>query len=205
MLTRHLQAPSNEAGFSLLELFIAMAICLAVMAAASTLLTSSLRTRSKENIRSDALAATQRAISMMSREIGNAGYGLTDNGIVAADSGANSIRVRSNLDNDNTLADSNEDVRYVYQAANRAIVRFDSFPGPSGDSVVLANSVDSLTLAYWDSAGAQIANPANYNTAERITIDVRVDLPAGPEQPASVVRLQSDVALRNAPNPLQQF
>jgi len=201
----HFKTIESQAGFSLLELIIAMSICLAVMTAASTLLATSLRTRARENTRSDALASAQRAVNIMSREIGNGGYGLTDNGIVIADSAANSIRVRANLDNDNTLADANEDVRFIYQAANRAIVRFDSFPSPTGDTVVLANNIDNLTLTYWDAAGTQIGNPANYNLAERVTVDVRVDLPAGPEQPASVVRLQSDVALRNAPNTLQQF
>jgi prepilin-type N-terminal cleavage/methylation domain-containing protein len=196
----------GNAGFSLIELIIAMTITLAVLVAATTLLATSLRTRARENTRSEALAAAQRALNVMSREIANAGYGLTDNGIVIADSGPNSIRVRANMDNDDTLADNDEDVRYVFQGGvHRAIVRFDSFPAPSGISVVLASRIDGLTLTYLDLAGAPISNPANYGAAERIRIEVWVDLPAGPEQPASVVRLVSEVALRNAPNTLQQF
>lgn len=189
----------------MLELLIAMTITLAVMAAASTLLATSLRTRTRENARSDALAATQRALHLMSREIGNSGYGLTDNGIVLADSSSTSIRVRANINNNNTLADADEDVRYIYQAANQAIVRFDNFPSPTGSTVVLANRIDSLTLTYWDVNGVQITNPANYGLSERITIEVRVNLPAGPEQPATVIRLASDIALRNAPTTLQRF
>jgi len=189
----------------LLELLIAMTITLAVMAAASTLLATSLRIRTRENARSDALAAAQRALHIMSREIGNSGYGLTDNGIVLADTGTASIRVRANINNNNTLADPDEDVRYIYQAANNAIVRFDSFPAPTGSTVVLARRIDSLTLTYWDVNGGQITDPANYSFTERITIDVRVNLPAGPEQPATVVRLASDIALRNAPTTLQRF
>jgi len=196
---------NNKAGFSLLELIIAMFITLAVMVAASTLLATSLRTRARENTRSDALAAAERAINIMTREIGNAGYGLTDNGIVLADSGPDSIRVRANLNNNDTIADPDEDVRYIFQSANGAIVRFDNFPAPNGTSAVLAYRIDNLTLTYWDVAGLPINNPANYSAAERITIEVRVDLPAGVEQPASVVRLVSDVALRNAPNTLKQF
>jgi len=196
---------SSKAGFSLLELLIAMFITLAVMVAASTLLATSLRTRARENTRSDALAAAQRALNMMTREIGNAGYGLTDNGIVLADSGTQSIRVRANLNNNDTIADPDEDVRYIFQSANGAIVRFDNFPSPNGNLAVLSYRIDNLTLTYWDVAGFQISNPANYSAAERITIEIRVDLPAGVEQPASVVRLVSDVALRNAPNTLQQF
>jgi len=188
---------TDTAGFSLLELVIAMTITIAVMVGASSLLATSLRTRTRENARSNALASAQRALNIMTREIGNAGYGLNDNGIVVNDSSAASIRVRSNLNNNTTLNEADEDVRFVFQSANRAIVRVDN----SGGSVVLATNITRLTITYLNVAGGG----ATPGTAERIAIDVAVDLPAGPEQPASVVRLPSQVALRNAPNTLQQF
>jgi prepilin-type N-terminal cleavage/methylation domain-containing protein len=198
MQTESIHGPSNsEAGFSLLELLIAMVITIAMMTAASTLLATSLRTRTRENARSNALGSAQRALNLMSREIGNSGYGLTDNGIVTADSTAASIRVRGNLNNDADLNDANEDVRFVFQAANSAIVRVDN----TGDFVVLATNITGMTVRYLDVAGAATTAAS----AERVQIDVRADLPAGPEQPAGVVRLVSDVALRNAPNTLGQF
>jgi Tfp pilus assembly protein PilW len=88
---------TTSGGFSLLELLIAMVITMALMTAASTLLANALRVRSRENQKSDALADTQRALNIMSREIANSGFNMTGNGIVAADSGLNEIRVRSNL------------------------------------------------------------------------------------------------------------
>ncbi len=187
----------SERGFSLLELTIAMAISLAVLAAASTLLATSLRTRSRENKRSEALASAQRALNIMTREIGNSGYGLNDNGIVIADSGGGSIRVRANLNNDTDLSDTDEDVRFVFQSANGSVVRVDNAVG----SVVLASHITGLTVRYLDMSGNDVAAAA----AERINMDVLVDLPAAPDQPASVVHLNSDVALRNGPNTLQQF
>jgi prepilin-type N-terminal cleavage/methylation domain-containing protein len=202
MRKRKLQITVNEqTGFSLLELLISMSITLAVMVAASTLLASSLRTRARENTRSDALASAQRALNIMSREIGNSGYGLNDNGIVVLDSQGDSIRVRANLDNDTTLGETDEDVRFVYQSANHAIVRFDNSLGPGGSPVVLATNISGLKVTYLNVAGS----PTTAATAERIGIEVWVDLLAGPEQPASDVKLTSQVALRNAPNTLQQF
>lgn len=192
---------ATEAGFSILELLIAMIITLAVMVAASTLLATSLRTRTRENLRSNALASAQRALNIMSREVGNSGYGLTDNGIVVADSSNGSIRIRANLNNDTLLDQADEDVRFIFQSANKAIVRFDNAPVPNGSSVVLASNITGLTLTYLDATGGA----ATPTTAERIRINLSVDLPAGPEQPGSVVGLVSDVALRNAPNTLQQF
>ncbi|HEX6729750.1 MAG TPA: prepilin-type N-terminal cleavage/methylation domain-containing protein, partial [Pyrinomonadaceae bacterium] len=89
---------SRTAGFSLLELLIAMAITMTLMTAAATLLASALRMRSRENQKSDALADTQRALNIMSREIANAGFNLTNNGIVPTESGLSRIRIRANLD-----------------------------------------------------------------------------------------------------------
>src|SRR5437588_7866846 len=89
---------STQSGFSLLELIIGMAITLVVVTIASTLLASSFAIRGRENQRSSAIADAQRALNAMSREIANAGYGLSTNGIVAGDSGLTQIRVRSDLD-----------------------------------------------------------------------------------------------------------
>jgi len=188
---------AGTSGFSMLELLIAMTITLAVMAAASTLLATSLRTRTRENQRSNALASAQRALNIMSREIGNSGYGLTDNGIVVLDSDADSIRVRANLDNGADLNQSNEDVRFVFQDDNDVIVRVDN----AGGAGVLASSITGMGIEYLDVAGGTTTAAL----AERVRLDIRVDLPAGPQQPAGIVRLVSDVALRNAPITLDQF
>ena len=191
---------SKQGGFSILELLIAMIITLAIMVAASTLLASSLRTRARENSRSDALAAAQRALNIMSREISNSGYGLNDNGIVVADSAIDSIRVRANLNNDTDLNDVDEDVRFILQTANGEIVRYDNSTPASARSV-LATNITSLTIKYLNVAGSAVS----CDSAERVSIEVLVNLPAGPEQPASQVYLVSQVALRNAPGTLQQF
>ena len=187
----------TASGFSLLELLIAMTITLAVMAAASTLLATSLRTRTRENQRSNALAAAQRALNIMTREIGNSGYGLTDNGIVVADSDDDSIRVRANLDNGPDLNQTTEDVRFVHQDDNDVIVRVEN----AGTSGVLATGITDMTIQYLTVTGTT----ASAASAERVRIDIQVALPAGPQQPAGLVRLTSDVALRNAPTTLERF
>ena len=199
----------GERGLSLLELLIALTVTLLIMVAATTLLATSLRTRTRENKRSEALSDVERALSMMTREIGNSGYGLTTNGIATSDSSSSSIRVRANLDNNSTLAasasEADEDVRYVWQTNNLTIVRFSPLPGPNGTTSVMAYDVTFMQLSYYDANGALIANAAQYDQAERVRIEIRIQLPASMGTPASVVGLVSDVALRNAPATLQEF
>lgn len=214
----------NAAGFSLIELLIAMAIIIVGMGLASKLLAQSFGIRSREDVRSDAIADAQRALNIMSREIANAGFGLMDNGIVPADTGnvngnatQASIRIRANLNaymgqtTSNTVTDRDEDVKYLMYVdeaeGRRYLVRYDVNLTAPMNLTVLANRIDSLTITYWDDAGNQLnvaATPALVANAARLVLTVGVTLPAvgspgaSNYQPPSRVELSSDVVLRNA-------
>jgi prepilin-type N-terminal cleavage/methylation domain-containing protein len=130
----------TERGFSLLELLIAMVVTLTLMTAGTTLLAHALRVRSRENQKSDALADTQRALNIMSREIADAGFNINGNGLVDADSGIHEIRVRSNLnkyDHDASVSDASranvqdpgEDITYFINDADstKYLARHDNY------------------------------------------------------------------------------
>src|SRR5678816_3758359 len=95
---------NNQAGFSLIEVLIAMGITITIMALATTLLAAGFRMRSREDRKSDAVADVQRALNIMTREIANAGLNLPSglaavsaNGVVTNDSDNESLRIVSNL------------------------------------------------------------------------------------------------------------
>jgi len=216
---------TTSGGFSLLELLIAMVITMALMTAASTLLANALRVRSRENQKSDALADTQRALNIMSREIANAGFNMTGNGIVAADSGLNEIRVRSNLNRYDydplvtaesraNVQDANEDITYFINSADNTmyLARHDKF---GTGSTVLANRIDGMSIHYFDQKVTYTAPPGGSDitgvsalevspaNAKYIVIAISVTLDAvgtpnsaGYQPPYSVL-LCSDVTLRN--------
>jgi prepilin-type N-terminal cleavage/methylation domain-containing protein len=212
----------SQSGFSLLELCIAMTITLVLMAVASTLLAASFNIRNRENSRSSAIADAQRALNIMSREIANAGYGLSTNGIVTGgDSGATQIRVRSDLDLDGSTNDSLEDIKYILvnDFNGSFIVRMDL--KPTQTTGVVANGIDGLAIYYYDrrvtytigngvitdvlnSAGTAQAQVTSLDTAKYLVLLLRVTLPAvgtagSPGyQPASATQLTSTVTLRNA-------
>ena len=210
-----------DAGFSLIELLLAMTIALTILGLTTGLLASSFNVRARENQKTDALADTQRALNIMSREIANAGFGLANNGIVAADSNDTAIRVRANLNafdgqtSSNSISDRNEDVKYsLYSAGSDSyIVRLDI--GTQNQTTVLANRVDSLKIRYYpakinytSNGNCDISTASSEVTQKSdtryIVISVCVELtargtPGSPGyQPASRVQLVSDVYLRNA-------
>src|SRR5437763_16964571 len=154
---------SHEVGFSLVELIIAMTITLVVLGIATTLLAQALNVRTRANDNVDALADAERALNIMSREIAEAGFNLTDNGIVAADSvtdanGNSTIRIRANLNKFDTSAsdparngigvageDSEEDVKYYIYPTNETtlLARYDLYNNSGSPSTVLANRLDA--------------------------------------------------------------
>lgn len=219
---------SRQSGFSLVELCIALTVTLVIMVIASTLLAASFKVRGRENQRSSAIADAQRALNLMSREIANAAYGLSTNGIVTGDSGATSIRVRSDLDLSgatNGLSGLAEDVKYLFvsDANGNFIVRMNL--QPTQTTGIIANRIDGLAIYYYDervtytigncAAGtcniSNVRNAAGTTEAEvtpdnakYIVISLRVTLPAvgtagSPGyQPPSATQLVSTVTLRNA-------
>ena len=212
----------TESGFSLLELMIAMAVTLAILVMSSQLILGALRVRSRENQRSEALADAQRALYTMSREIANSGFGLADNGLVAADSGLSSIRVRGNFNamegqlTSSSTSDDSEDVEYTLYSngTDSYVVRLDVNTGAR--TKILANRVDSLKIHYYADKVSYTSGDCDINPsggasdvtlksdAKYIVLTVCVQLPAQGTpgstgyQPRSQLQLTSDVTLRNA-------
>ena len=215
-----LNSARGQLGFSLIELMIAMTLTLIVAGASATLLSQSYRMRTREDIRSDAIADAQRALNIVSREIANSGFGLIDNGVVPGDTNNESIRVRANLNaytlepNNREVRDPDEDIKYLMyhdNAENRHyLVRLDAvvaLTDRARATTVLANRLDSFRLSYFDSSGAPldvVTNPAAVANAWRVRIDLGVILPADGTpgspgyQPESSIVLRSDIVLRNA-------
>src|SRR5829696_6765500 len=170
-----MNSPNSERGFSLIELLIAMTVTIVIAGIASNLVAQSLRMRTREDARSDAIADAHRALNIVSREIANSGFGLVDNGIVPGDTGSGSIRFRANLNaytRDNagnpvsgaaSVNDRDEDIKYTMyndDAANRHyLVRYDAILGAVDQregTTVLANRLDRFELSYFDSTGAEL-------------------------------------------------
>ena len=175
-MTRQFKSHNRQAGFSLVELIIAMTITLVVLGIATTLLARCLNVRTRANDNVDALADAERALNIMSREIAQAGFNLTDNGIVPEDSVTDAnlnstIRIRANLNKFSLCEcpscpcatpqarlgigvegeDSGEDVKYfVYATQNTTLLaRYDAWADGGPSSTVLANKLDALHIHYF--------------------------------------------------------
>jgi type II secretory pathway pseudopilin PulG len=160
---------NSQAGFSLLEVIIAMGITVTILTLATTLLAAGFRVRAREDRKSDAVADVQRALNIMTREIANAGLKLPDslgavskNGVVTNDSNSESLRIVSNLNGmpdsangyfeDSDVNDTDEDLKFLMYVdttiGQRYIVRYER--NGANQTTVLANRIDSLIFRYYD-------------------------------------------------------
>ena len=148
-----------SAGFSLVELLIAMTITLILMGVATSLLAAGFRIRSRGNAMADAAADGQRALNIMSREIANAGFNLVTNGVVPQDSDSSHLRIRSNLNkydmspsvsvaSRDAAIDAGEDIQYFVNPADETdyLVRYDV---NTNTKTVLANRLSALRVYYF--------------------------------------------------------
>jgi len=200
---------TKNKGFSLIELMIAMLVTLILMGLVSTLFAGALGSRSRESRRADALTSARAALSAISREIGNSGYGLTMNGIVNADSGAQKIHFRANLSNEDYTTDSvGEDITYFFDADTKSIVRYD--PNTTPTTSVIVNKISNVTFHYYDYNSDGIMSTAGSATPTsntgRVMITVMVELEDVVGQPkGQKVTFTSDVTLRNSTYMLNQY
>jgi type II secretory pathway pseudopilin PulG len=177
----------DQAGFSLLELIVAMSITILLAGLASALLAGSFSMRARENQKTEALSDAQRGLNLMTREIANSGYGLTDNGIVAPDSGPTSIRVRANLNaasgetTSNSTTDRDEDIKYLLWTdpdnVNSFIVRLDV--NSSAQEMILANRVDAMKLRYYADKVTYDTGNCDINNGDITNVRDQYGNPAG--------------------------
>lgn len=207
----------KQGGFSLIELIISITITIIILVISFTLLIESLNQRVREDAVVSALADGNQALNAISNDIINAGMGLKGNGILAANSGKNFIRIRSNLNafmkqtSSGTVTDVNEDVAYLVvpnQNGQGVLVRMDVNTGTVN---VLASKIDNsdtdndgdgdgINFTYLDIDGNQVSS----GSAVQLIITLRLKLPqqGTPKSPGykpeTILPITTKVFLRNS-------
>ncbi len=195
-------------GYSLIELILAMTIMLILLGLITTLFAGALQTRERESSKTDALTSAQAALNVISREVGNSGYGLDTNGIVVADSNATKLRFRANIDNgDSLIVSPEEDVTYYFDDVTDSIVRYD--PNDTPTTSVVVNRISNVRFQYYDYAGSsstatEQTTPTSNTGRVRITVTVELEEVQG-QPKGQKVTFTTDVTLRNSNYMLNQY
>jgi Tfp pilus assembly protein PilW len=202
------QAGRSIGGFSLVELLVAMTLSLIILGVAVVTFSAALGGRERESSRTDALTSAQAALNIMSREIGNAGYGLTSNGLVLADCTEKKLHFRANTVNagNSVLTNSpGEDVTFYYDENSMSVVRYDAVTGTSG-IINRVSDVDFFYYNYSNGPPLTVTQGAAAQNTGRVNITLKVILADVRGQPSGqTLTISSDVTLRNSAYMLGQY
>lgn len=189
----------------MIELLVSMAIALIILGIAVASFSSAIGSRTREASTTDAITSAQAALNIMSREIGNSGYGLTTNGIVLADSTSKRLHIRANLNSVNeSTGDVGEDIVFYYDSGTQSVVRYDVNTGTTSGVINRVSDVDFLYYNY--ATDGTVTTGAASATTGKVNITLAVILQNVQGQPAGrTVTVSSDVTLRNSPYHLGQY
>ena len=186
-------------GFTLVELLVAMALGLVVLAAVLKVFVSQNRTNVAQQEVAYAQQNVRAAMDLMAREIRNAGYDPENNNFEAIKTATSgSIRILSNLSGDDEAGDPNdpnEDVTYTVNGSNQ-LTR-------SGSRMV--DFVNNLQFGYVLKDGTVLDPPGAALTAEQrsdvrtviIHLGVQTENPDRDTGDFRVRNLMSRVRIRN--------
>jgi Tfp pilus assembly protein PilW len=193
----------------MIELIVSMLLTLIILGIAVAAFSGVIGSRNRQSSRTDALTSTQAALNIMTREVGNAGYGLMTNGLVLEDCTDKKLHFLTNTNNrDATTSGPGENVTFYYDSDSQSVVRYDLATGTSG----VINRVSDVDFVYYNYVVDVLtgnvtvtAGPASRDTA-RVNIKLKVLLPEVQGQPTNRIEtVMSDVTLRSSPYMLGQY
>ena len=198
----------NQKGFTLVELLVAMAGSLLLLAAVGSVFRMQTHTVKAQEFKMEAQEYARASLDMMVRDVRNLGFfpALTPcidvantNGIAAA--AATTIQFVYDANGDGlcsgtmATAGADENVTYAYNGAD--ITR--AINDGNGPQILTAGNVTAFAITYLDAAGVATANLANIRSVS-ITLTVQSRSPDVQFGGLQTITMSSTVDLRNRGN-----
>lgn len=146
-------AITKTSGFTLIELMVAMAISMAVLAAITTTFMTQAKIYNAQEQINEMEQNARGALDVITRELKMAGYKPNGGTFVGITYSTSQLRIQADLvGNDGLTTGANEDIIYSHDNSNIQILR---------NGAVLADNITAFTFSYLDSAGASTSVSAN--------------------------------------------
>jgi type IV pilus assembly protein PilW len=200
----HLQKPrlsvlTENAGFTIAELILALGMMMIVMTAMISLATTLNRTYTTQTVAAGVQHVTRAGLDIMVRNIRMAGYNpRSTEAVGVVEASANAFRFNfdlnesGNIETNDDLGDkeSPEDIKYLRNASNQLIRQID---GRANSNRSLVENVSGLTFKYLDKNENETAN---LNDIRVVEVSLTVEEPSGRGRPISRT-YQTRVICRN--------
>jgi len=162
---------SRQAGFTLAELLVALAISGVILAAVSSAFLLQRKAYDVQEQVAEMVGNARAAMDMIVREVRMAGCNPLGASFYGIPYSATQLQILSDLNGDGDTADANENIIYTFDATYLQIDR-----NTGGGAQPMAENIQSFTFEYLDSTGNPTTTTANIRQV-RITITARTSEP----------------------------
>ena len=167
----------NSAGFTLVELLIALALGLVVLTSVSNAFISQRKTYDAQEQMTEMIQGTRAVMEIITREVKLAGFdpqkGISGHTNVAGiPYSATQLELRADLDGDGTASasDLNELIIYTHDGTN---LELDRNAGQAWTGArLLAENIQAFTFTYWKSDGTEVLATADEADIRQIKITI---------------------------------
>ena len=167
----------NSAGFTLVELLIALALGLVVLTSVSNAFISQRKTYDAQEQMTEMIQGTRAVMEIITREVKLAGFdpqkGISGHTNVAGiPYSATQLELRADLDGDGaaSASDSNELIIYTHDGTN---LELDRNAGQAWSGArLLAENIQAFTFTYWKSDGTEVLATADEADIRQIKITI---------------------------------
>ncbi len=161
----------NDSGFSLLEILVAMAIGVIVLAIAGKTFIVQSRSYGVQQQITEMVQTSRATMNLIAREVRMAGYNTTNTPIDGIIYDPDQLQVFADLNGDGDTADEYEDITYTYDSTSFIINRDTG----SGDQP-LAENIQSFEFKYYRADGSQATATSDIRNIQ-ILITARTEKP----------------------------
>jgi len=145
----------NTAGFTLVEMMVALAIGMVVIASVAGTFRAQTRQNKAEEEISQLHQNVRGALDIISRELMQAGYKASGGSVTGVTYSTTQLLIQADLDGngaiDNTSNSTTEYIIYAYDSTNQQITRK---LGSGGTSYMVADNITQFTFSYLDASSA---------------------------------------------------
>lgn len=157
---------NRQAGFTLIEILIVMAVSALLLAGMAGFFASQAKTTSMQVLTIDTVHRARTALASMTREIRMAGYRSSGSALTGiSQATADTIRVLVDANQDGAVAGGDEDILYAFDSAGKVITR---------NGTPWAGGIESLSFVYTLKDGSTSLTPADLSAIRKVTLTLIV-------------------------------
>jgi prepilin-type N-terminal cleavage/methylation domain-containing protein len=160
---------TSQGGFTLIEMMVALAIGMIVIASVAGTFTAQTRQNKAEEEISHLNQSVRGALDMISRELMQAGYKAPGGSVTGVTYSTTQLLIQADLDGNGTVDSGTASLEYITYAWDSANLRITRQLGSAGTAETVADNITACTFTYKDASNATTTASASIR---KVTISI---------------------------------